>query len=542
MPIQKYLLPFHALTSCVLLITLSPPMLAANIVKGTTLTSQVAKKLYEQNTKNNISKAEEYRKALGLEAENTLSAKKTTTDRSGNLHTRYQQIFNNIPVWGHEIILHEDNQGKLRGISGNLVKNISHDFSSPQSLLSKYTSTDALHFAKQAYSEDRNITTDASLYENEQSELVIYIDDDQTAQLVYYVNFYTDSTAGGQPARPYFLIDAQSLTIIKQWEGLTHVKVGTGPGGNIKTGRYEYGTDFDKLDVSVNGSTCAMSNNHVKSVNLNHGTSGSTAYSYTCNRNTFQQINGAYSPINDAHYFGGVIYDMYSNWFDTAPLRFQLSMRVHYKNNYENAFWNGSSMNFGDGGTTFYPLVSLDVSTHEVSHGFTEHNSGLIYSGQSGGINESFSDMAGEAAEFYLYGSNDWLVGADIYKAASGALRYMNDPPADGHSIDHADQYYDGLDVHYSSGVFNKAFYLLATTSGWDTRKAFDVMVRANQNYWTPSTDFVDGACGAINAANDSYYDFMDVHAAFTAVGVECGTLPTPAIAWLPAVLHLILN
>ena len=107
---------------------------------------------------------------------------------------------------------------------------------------------------------------------------------------------------------------------------------------------------------------------------------------------------------------------MYNDWVGTAPLTFQLKMRVHYGNNYENAFWDGSAMTFGDGQNTFYPLVSLDVSAHEVSHGFTEQNSGLIYSGKSGGLNEAFSDMAGEAAEFYMKGSNDWLVGQEILK------------------------------------------------------------------------------------------------------------------------------
>ena len=87
---------------------------------------------------------------------------------------------------------------------------------------------------------------------------------------------------------------------------------------------------------------------------------------------------------------------MYRNWYNTAPLSFKLKMRVHYSRNYENAFWDGSQMTFGDGATTFYPLVSLDVAAHEVSHGFTEQNSGLVYSGQSGGINEAFSDMAGK--------------------------------------------------------------------------------------------------------------------------------------------------
>ena len=97
-------------------------------------------------------------------------------------------------------------------------------------------------------------------------------------------------------------------------------------------------------------------------------------------------------------------------------------MKVHYSKNYENAYWDGSSMTFGDGKNTFYPLVSLDVSSHEIAHGFTEFNSNLAYYGQSGGMNEAFSDMAGEAAEFYAKNTNDFLVGAEIFKQAAGAI------------------------------------------------------------------------------------------------------------------------
>jgi hypothetical protein len=189
-------------------------------------------------------------------------------------------------------------------------------------------------------------------------------------------------------------------------------------------------------------------------------------------------------------------------------------------------------MTFGDGFTTFYPLVSLDVSAHEVSHGFTEQNSGLIYSGQSGGINEAFSDIAGEAAEFYMRGSNDFMVGFDIFKSLTGALRYMCNPPQDGRSIDHASDYYNGLDVHYSSGVFNKAFCLLAKSSGWDTQKAFQAFAFANMNKWTPSETFVsaargvyDVACGDPNPPTPSQQaDAADVMLAFAAVGVTIDT------------------
>ncbi|MFT4926144.1 MAG: vibriolysin [Phenylobacterium sp.] len=184
-------------------------------------------------------------------------------------------------------------------------------------------------------------------------------------------------------------------------------------------------------------------------------------------------------------------------------------------------------MSFGDGATTFHPLVSLDVSAHEVSHGYTQQNSNLEYSGMSGGMNEAFSDMAGEAAEFYMNGSNDWKVGAQIYKAA-GALRYMDDPTKDGKSIGHASHFTSSMDVHYSSGVFNKAFYKLATTAGWSVQKAFATMALANKTYWTANSTFDQGACGVYKAAGDKGYTKADVTTAFAAVGVNTCDTTTP--------------
>ena len=144
-------------------------------------------------------------------------------------------------------------------------------------------------------------------------------------------------------------------------------------------------------------------------------------------------------------------------------------------------------------------------------------------------MNEAFSDMAGEASENFMKGTNDWKVGYDIFKG-NGALRYMDDPTKDGKSIGHASDYYNGMDVHYSSGVFNKAFYFLSTTSGWTVKKAFEVMVVANQMYWTASSTYKQGACGVEKAAADKGYNVDDVKAAFLKVGVSCGgSVPTTA-------------
>jgi Zn-dependent metalloprotease len=237
--------------------------------------------------------------------------------------------------------------------------------------------------------------------------------------------------------------------VIQSWNGLTEASA-NGPGGNTKTGQYLYGTDYAALDVTQSGSTCSLVNTSVETYNLNRGTSGGSVVSFTCPTSNTDATNGAYSPVNDAHHFGGVVHDMYTAYTGAPSLSTQLVMKVHYKSNYENAFWDGSPMYFGDGASTFYPLVSLDVTRHEVSHGYTEQNSGLQYTGQSGGMNKGYSDIAGEAAEYFDRGSADFLVGRDIVKTSAGigdALRYMCNLPQAGGSIDNAANYISSLDV-----------------------------------------------------------------------------------------------
>ncbi|WP_409425936.1 MULTISPECIES: M4 family metallopeptidase [unclassified Pseudoalteromonas] len=478
-----------------------------------------ANKKYLSEQSNNINKAQSsvvspndtnLAAKIGLESGNKLVVVKEIKSKNGDITKRYQQFFNDLPVIGDTVSLTFKN-GQLKHSHGAAVYDLATDINSVTPKLSKNKA-----ITKGLQQSDIAIkTADLKKY-NEKSQLAIWLDEQGTAHLVYEVSYVT---YGRNPARPYQIIDANNGDILFSIDNLQHADA-TGPGGNLKTGKYVYGTDFDSLNVTQSGSNCVMENSNVRTINLNGGTSGTNAYSFTCPENTFKEINGAYSPLNDAHYFGNVIYNMYNDWIGTPPLSFQLKMRVHYSNNYENAFWDGSAMTFGDGQNTFYPLVSLDVSAHEVSHGFTEQNSGLIYNSKSGGLNEAFSDMAGEAAEYYMKGSNDWLVGQDIFKG-NGALRYMNNPTQDGRSIDKQSDYTSGMDVHYSSGVYNKAFYNLATTAGWNTKKAFEVMARANQLYWTASTNWDIAGNGVMDAACDLNYDTQDVKAALSAVGVN---------------------
>ncbi|MDL5033241.1 M4 family metallopeptidase [Pelomonas sp. APW6] len=440
---------------------------------------------------------------LGLAAQD-LQAQRSKTYASGRTVTRYQQLHQGIPVWGEAIVAQQDAGAAAPALQGQLVRQIGQDLPSVRPTLSQQA---ALALA-------RGRAAAAQQASQEEAQLWIKLDGQGRARLVWALSFMVH---GKQPARPHFLIDAHSGEVLEQWEGLT-TNNATGPGGNAKTGQYEYGVNYGYLDVTA---SCQMDNANVTTINLNGGTSGTTPFQFTCPRNTVKTINGAYSPLNDAHYFGGVVFNMYQNWLGQRPLTQKLQMKVHYGSSYENAFWDGQAMYFGDGASTFYPLVSLDVTSHEVSHGYTQQNSNLQYSGQSGGINEAFSDMAGEAAKYYMRGSNDFKVGYDIMKS-SGALRYMYNPPLDGRSIDHTSQYYNGLDVHYSSGVYNKAFYLLATTAGWTTRKAFEVFADANHLYWTSTTDFQGGVCGVERSASNRGYNVTDVTRAFNTVGAAC--------------------
>ena len=137
-------------------------------------------------------------------------------------------------------------------------------------------------------------------------------------------------------------------------------------------------------------------------------------------------------------------------------------------------------------------------------------------------MNEAFSDMAGAAAEGYVKES-DWLNGHDATKLMV-AYRYFDDPTMDGHSRGSMKEYCPGINVHYSSGVYNRVFFILSTSPGWNIRIAFHVFATANQLYWTENTAFNDGACSVIQAAEDLGFAAEDVRNAFVEVGINpCG-------------------
>lgn len=193
--------------------------------------------------------------------------------------------------------------------------------------------------------------------------------------------------------------------------------------------------------------------------------------------------------VNEAYDYSGATYDFYKQVFgrdsvDDKGLR--LDSSVHYSTGYDNAFWNGMQMVYGDGdGTMFQRFTKcLDVIGHELTHGITQYEAGLNYQDQSGALNESMSDVFGVLVKQWKLKQTadkaDWLIGAGLLaKGVKGvALRSMAAPgtayddPNLGKDIQpaHMKNYYTGTDdsggVHINSGIPNHAFYLVATALG----------------------------------------------------------------------------
>ncbi|GLQ96170.1 elastase [Dyella mobilis] len=455
--------------------------------------------------------------SFGLSAQNALQEVSSLPVKNGESLVRMRQTYRGVPVYGQVVTVIKDGQGRALRASGRVLQGIDADLPSVKPRLSE----------QQAMARWKASHPDVAKASLEQSKLYVYFNTDGRAQWMYHLSYYV---GGKQPHRPTALVDADHGTVIREWDGLTRDNASAvGPGGNEKAGFYQYGVDRPAMVVTQSGSTCQMYNSAVATFDMHQQDDVTKAvlWNFTCPTSQGDAINGAASPINDAHYFATVVYNMYAEWFQTPPLADRMNLLVHYLDGFEGAHWAGGNMYFGDGGANLYPVVALDVTSHEVSHGFTEQRSGLEYENQSGGMNEAFSDMAGEAAKFYDRGDNDFVVGWDVVKRGSvygDAFRYMCTPNRDGYSIEHAKDYVEGMDPHYSSGVYNKAFCLLATSPGWNTRKAFEVFTYANAAYWGPTETFDSGACGVENAATLYGYNRKDVIDAFDEVGVTCSS------------------
>ncbi|GIU24260.1 M4 family metallopeptidase [Shewanella schlegeliana] len=454
------------------------------------------------------------------DTKNKLKEDKRLTLNNNTTQIRYHQEYLGVPVIGSNIVIEQthssvsDNNSNYRIRYGRYLDNIP-TFPIKESLI---TPEDAHDILIREFNVIEKIRS-------KDSKLYLFQENNTTSPIMIYLT--SALLEKSEPSRPFALINATTGEVIKKWDGIRNIitkivaRVGTGPGGNKKTSKYFYGTKYEKLLVTKSDNNiCTMENDYIKTINLENKKTGNKPFSYTCPNNTVMSINGAYSPLNDAHFFATETMKMFQDWYGVKSIPKKLPVKVHYGINYDGAFWDGKEITFGDGDQNSYPMIVLDIVAHEIGHAFTGRHSSLLSSGESGAIDEAFADMTGETAEYFVKKKNDWLIGYESTKG-SEPLRSMKAPDKDGKGIKHYKHYKQNMDKYKASGIFNYAFYLLANKPGWNIRKAFALMVHANIIYWRMDTNFEDAACYINHSAKDKGFNPLDVVTVFSKVGVN---------------------
>jgi Zn-dependent metalloprotease len=224
-----------------------------------------------------------------------------------------------------------------------------------------------------------------------------------------------------------------------------------------------------------------------------------------------------------------------------------LEATVHFGDDYDNAFWDGARMVFGDGdGVVFTRMTaSLSVIGHELAHGVTQYTANLRYEGQSGALNESVSDVFGALVEQHSLGHSTqeatWLIGLGLFTDAveGEALRSLRAPgtaynddvlgrdPQPGHMRDYIETRDDNGGVHLNSGIPNHAFYLVAAELGgyaWERagRIWYDALL---QESLTETASFAQFAAATVRAATERYgessVELAAVRAGWDGVGID---------------------
>ena len=283
--------------------------------------------------------------------------------------------------------------------------------------------------------------------------------------------------------------------------------------------------------------------NGIKTYNMQKGTYYGSAVNFFDDDNIWNNVNANLDQYaTDAHFGAISTYDYYWNIHNRNSINgngFNLLSYVHYNYNYQNAFWDGQRMTYGDGSGSVTPLTAIDVCGHEITHGLTEFTASLVYAYEPGALNEAFSDIFGTCIEFYAVPEDaNWVIGEKM----NWIIRSMLNPKAYGQpDTYHGINWYFGSNdnggVHTNSGVLNYWFYLLCEGGSGtnDLGNAYQVqgigMENAEQlafkiltEYLSPGSQYIDACNWGIFAASELFGgctpEVQSVGDAFYAVGV----------------------
>ncbi|WP_026677851.1 M4 family metallopeptidase [Fictibacillus gelatini] len=479
-------------------------------------------------------------------AEKSFLVMSSQKDKQGQTILRLQQVFKGVPVWGSTQVAHVSEDGVLTVISGTVIPDL--DKKEGLKAKKKLNAKKAINIAK------KDLGYSPSFEKLPTAHLVVY-DGGKDAVYAYLVNL---NFLSPKPGNYNYFIDASTGKILNKYNNIDEaieqtspLKKGGKPGnGGPITGSNTTGSgvgvlgDSKTLNMTLSGSSYYLQDNTRGSGIITYDGANRTRLPGTLWTDTDNRLDQKYDgPAVDAHYYAGVTYDYYKNVFGRNSYDNKggaLKSTVHYSRSYNNAFWNGSQMVYGDGdGTNFIPFSGgIDVVAHELTHAVTDTSSGLIYQNESGALNEAVSDIFGTLVEFYNNRNPDYEIGEDIYTPAvpNDALRSMSDPAKYG-DPDHYSKRYTGTSdnggVHTNSGIINKAAYLIAkggthygvTVSGIGNDKLGAIFYRANTQYFTASSTFSQARAALVQAAVDLYGtsspEVTTVNKAFDAVGVK---------------------
>lgn len=439
----------------------------------------------------------------------------TTDEKTGTTHYRLQQLVGGVPVYGGVQTIHVNKEGQVTSLIGSLLPDQQQQVS--KSLNSQISEAQAIAVAQK--------DTEAAIgklgepQNAPKADLYVYLHNGQPV-LAYVTEV---NVLEPEAVRTRYFISADDGSILFKYDILAHA-TGTGKGvlGDTKTFTTTQSGSSYQLKDTTRGQGI---------VTYSAGNRTSLPGSLLTSSNNIWNDGSAV----DAHAYTGKVYDYYKNKFGRNSIDgngLQLKSTVHYSSRYNNAFWNGVQMVYGDGdGVTFRSFpADPDVIGHELTHGVTERTAGLEYYGESGALNESISDIFGNAIE-----GKNWLIG-DLITLNAGALRSMENPKLYRQPDRYQDRYTGPSDnggVHTNSGINNKAFYLIAqggthygvTVNGIGRSAAEQIFYDALTNYLTPTSNFSAIRAAAIQAATDLFgansSQVDAVKKAYTAVGVN---------------------
>ncbi len=450
-----------------------------------------------------------FRDQFNMDIKDDLKSFKSNADHLDFSHIEYQQYYDGVPVEGGVYKIHMKN-GKIWSLSGTYI-DIFEEISVNPTISENAAFNKALEkVGGEVYIWDEG----GSLPEG---ELVVVGDPDgrQVPRLAYKFDIYATKPLH----RADVYIDAHSNTFIAENHTI-HNADAICSGTSLYNGNVGFTGDFTGSSYRLRQGS---SGNGIQTFSLNNGTNYSSATDVTSNSSEFTNDPTAVQAHWGAERTHEYFYQKHNrNSFDGNGA--VINSYVHYSSNYVNAFWDGQRMTYGDGdGVNYGPLVSLDIVGHEITHGLTSYSANLIYQNESGALNESFSDIFGEAIERFGTGTNDWQMGTDMGIGGSGAIRSMDNPNAFNDPDTYGGSFWytgtgDNGGVHINSGVQNKWFYILTegesgtndlgnsyNVSGIGMEKAAEIAFRNLTVYLGTSSNFSDARSGAIQSAIDLF-------------------------------------